>query len=177
MSCKILARYTVNNTQKTNVKKRDFFQPKGRQVDDRVMDVVSNILGEMPLRRDLLIEALHKIQDRFGVMGSPELAALAEIFKLSQVEVYEVASFYHHFDIVKEEETPPFKSKLRICDGLSCEMAGAKHIIEEITDKLKGANVTIQKVPCIGRCGDAPAGMFDLFPIDKLNLEKVLKIK
>ena len=176
MSCKILARYTVNTTQKTNVKKRDFFQPKGRQVDDRVMDVVSNILGEMPLRRDLLIEALHKIQDRFGFIGSPEIAALAEIFKLSQVEVYEVASFYHHFDIVREEETPPFKSKLRICDGLSCEMAGAKHIIEEITDKLKGANVTIQKVPCIGRCGDAPAGRFDMVPIDRLDVLKVLKI-
>ncbi len=173
----ILARDTMNNIQKTKFKKRDFFQPKGRQVDDNVLDAVTNILGGMPLNRDLLIEALHKIQDKFGFIGSPELAALAEIFKLSQVEVYEVASFYHHFDIVKEEETPPFKSKLRICDGLSCEMAGAKKIIEEISNKLNGAEVTIQKVPCIGRCGDAPAARFDMVPIDKLNLSKVLKIK
>ncbi len=167
----------MNNIQKTKFKKRDFFQPKGRQVDDNVLDAVTDILGGMPLNRDLLIEALHKIQDKFGFIGSPELAALAEIFKLSQVEVYEVASFYHHFDIVKEEETPPFKSKLRICEGLSCEMAGAKQIIEEISNKLNGAEVTIQKVPCIGRCGDAPAARFDLVPIDKLNLAKVLKIK
>ena len=176
MCSKILARDSMNKIQKPGFKKRDFFQPKGRQVDDEVLDSVKAILGNLSIRRDLLIEALHKIQDRYGFIGSPELAALAEIFKLSQAEVYEVASFYHHFEIVREEDTPPFKSKLRICDGLSCEMAGAKELIEEISVKLKAQKVEVQKVPCIGRCGDAPAARFDMVPIDKLDISKVLEL-
>ena len=166
----------MNKIIKSDFKKRDFFQPKGRQVDDDVLNSVQSILSDMTIRRDLLIEALHKIQDKYGFLGSPELAALAEIFKLSQAEVYEVASFYHHFEIVKEEETPPFKSKLRICDGLSCEMAGAKELIKEISHGFKNKEVEIQKVPCIGRCGNAPAARFDMVPIDRLNITKVQEV-
>jgi formate dehydrogenase len=166
----------MNKIQKSGKNKRDFFQPKGRQVDDKILDSVKELLGNMTIRRDLLIEALHKIQDRYGFIGSPELAALAEIFRLSQAEVYEVASFYHHFEIVKEEDPPPFKSKLRICDGLSCEIAGAKTLIKEISEELKDFEVEVKKVPCIGRCGTAPAARFDMTPIDKLDVASVLKV-
>jgi NADH:ubiquinone oxidoreductase subunit E len=106
--------------------------PKGRRVDPAALGEVQGLLAGETLRRDRLIEYLHRINDRFGQLASPHLAALAQELKLAQTEVYEVASFYHHFDIVKEgpdgRVSAPPALTVRVCDGLSCEMAGAQDL-------------------------------------------------
>ena len=122
----------MNKIQKITAGKRDFFTPKGRQVDDTTIAKIKSILGDLEIRRDLLIEALHKVQDAYGYINASDMAALADIFRLSQAEVYEVGSFYHHFNIIKEDQEKPSKSRLRICDGLSCEMAGANTLFQRI---------------------------------------------
>ena len=104
----------MNKIQKITAGKRDFFSPKGRQAEDTTIANIKSILGDLEIRRDLLIEALHKVQDAYGYISASDMAALAEIFRLSQAEVYEVGSFYHHFDIIKEDQEKPFKSKLQI---------------------------------------------------------------
>ena len=137
-------------------KRRDPSLPKGRQISDEDVCTIAALLGDLPPRRDLLIEALHIIQDSVGYLSTTSIAALAEHFRLSQVEVYEVASFYHHFDVVKENQDPPPPLTIRICDGLSCEMAGANDLIEDLKASM-GENIRIQPVPCLGRCDFAPA--------------------
>src|SRR6185369_14813804 len=99
--------------------------PKGRPVDPRAVEEVSALLKEEPRRRDLLIEHLHKINDRYGHLSAAHLAALAQEMKLAQTEVYEVATFYHHFEVVKEGEAPPPSLTVRVCDSIACELAGA----------------------------------------------------
>ena len=166
----------MNKIQKITAGKRDFFSPKGRQVDDATVDNIKSVLGDLEIRRDLLIEALHKVQDAFGYISAPDMAALAEIFRLSQAEVYEVGSFYHHFNIIKEDQKKPFKSKLRICDGLSCEMAGANTLFNRIKAKFSAEKIEVEKVPCIGRCSSAPAARFNRTPVDNSDVEKIVEI-
>ena len=166
----------MNKIQKITAGKRDFFSPKGRQVDDATVDNIKSVLGDLEIRRDLLIEALHKVQDAYGYINAPDLAALAEVFRLSQAEVYEVGSFYHHFNIIKEDQEKPFKSKLRICDGLSCEMAGANTLFERMKEKFSAEEIEVEKVPCIGRCSSAPAARFNKTPIDNSDVDKIVEI-
>src|SRR3954466_7371640 len=106
--------------------------PKGRQVDPRALDEVRALLGDRPRRRDLLIEHFHLIQDHYGHLSAAHLAALAEEMKLALAEVYEVATFYAHFDVVKEGETPPPPITIRVCDSLSCAMAGGEHLLDAL---------------------------------------------
>ncbi|HZT20123.1 MAG TPA: NAD(P)H-dependent oxidoreductase subunit E, partial [Dongiaceae bacterium] len=106
--------------------------PKGRQVDPDALAEVQALLGERPRRRDFLIEHLHLLQDRYGHLAARHLAALAQEMKLPMAEVYEVASFYAHFDIVLEGETPPPALTVRVCDSLSCEMAGAQELLKAL---------------------------------------------
>jgi formate dehydrogenase len=133
-------------------------QPKGRQVDAAALQQVQALLGQAPRRRDLLIEFLHLIQDAFGSLSAAHLAALASELHLAQVEVFEVASFYHHFDIVREGDTAPPALTVRVCDGLSCELAGAAKLLERLP-ALLGREVRVVPVPCIGRCDQAPAAL------------------
>src|SRR6266851_4394240 len=98
--------------------------PKGRPVDPQAREDVLALLGDVPRRRDLLIEHLHRIQDRFGCLSARHLVALAAEMKLAMAEVYEVATFYHHFDVVKEGAPPPAIT-VRVCNSIACEMAGA----------------------------------------------------
>src|SRR6478672_12873666 len=100
--------------------------PKGRPVHPQAVAEVRALLKEEPRRRDLLIEHLHKINDRYGHLSAAHLAALAQEMSLAMTEVYEVATFYHHFDVVKEGETPPPPLTVRVCETLSCQMAGAE---------------------------------------------------
>jgi formate dehydrogenase len=100
--------------------------PKGRQVDPKARAEVQALLIDAPRRRDLLIEYLHRIQDRYGHLSAAHLVALAAEMKLSMTEVYEVATFYHHFDVVKDGDVAPPAITVRVCDSISCEMAGAK---------------------------------------------------
>ncbi|MCT4556323.1 MAG: NAD(P)H-dependent oxidoreductase subunit E, partial [Pelagimonas sp.] len=101
-------------------------RPKGRQYEDFALAEVRALLGDRPRRRDLLIEFLHLIQDAHGHLSAAHLRALAEEMRISMAEIQEVASFYAHFDIVKEGETPPPALTIRVCDSLSCELAGAE---------------------------------------------------
>ncbi|TYC68057.1 NADH-quinone oxidoreductase subunit F [Stappia sp. BW2] len=132
-------------------------QPKGRQVEDAALDEIRKLLGDEPRRRDLLIEHLHKIQDAFGCLEARHLRALAEEMRLSQAEVYEVASFYHHFDIVREGDARPAPLTVRVCDSVACALKGADALAAALETGVDPAKVRIQKVPCIGRCAGAPA--------------------
>src|SRR6516162_8235375 len=129
--------------------------PKGRQADPRALEEVRALLGERPRRRDLLIEHLHLIQDRYGHLSAPHLVALAQEMKLALTEVYEVATFYAHFDVVKEDETPPPALTVRVCDSLSCAMAGAEHLLRTLPNRL-GPDVRVVRAPCMGACDRAP---------------------
>ena len=131
-------------------------RPKGRQVDPAALQQVLALLGDLPRRRDLLIEFLHLIQDAYDCLSTAHLAALAAELRLAQVEVFEVASFYHHFDIVREGEPAPPALTVRVCDGLSCEMAGAGELLARLP-ALLGREVRVVAAPCIGRCDQAPA--------------------
>ena len=130
--------------------------PKGRPVDPVARAEVEALLEGAPLDAQYLIENLHRIQDRFGQLSAAHLNALAAVMKLAQAEVYEVATFYHHFDVVKEGETAPAKLTVRVCETLSCSMAGGEALLERLP-KILGADVRVIAAPCIGRCAEAPA--------------------
>ena len=135
--------------------KRSPFFPKGRQVDPQALDEVRGLLGDLPRRRDLLIEHLHLLQDRYGYLSARHLAALAEEMKLAMTEVYEVATFYAHFDVVMEDETPPPALTIRVCDSLTCEMMGARELLDGLRKKM-GEKIRVVRAPCMGRCETAP---------------------
>ena len=143
---------------------------KGRQLDPSALLEVQKLLEDMPRRKELLIEALHLIQDKYHYLSAKHLVALAHEMRLSSAEVYEVATFYHHFDVIKEsdinepDKAPPPPITVRVCDSVTCEMSGAK----ELSDALKKASLTvpdsgelvrIQSVPCVGRCQHAPVAV------------------
>jgi formate dehydrogenase len=130
--------------------------PKGRQFDDVALGEVRALLGDRPRRRDLLIEHLHLIQDAHGCLSAAHLRALAEEMRLAQAEVFEVATFYAHFDVVKEGETPPPALTIRVCDSLSCELAGAQDLLAALKAGLDPERVRVLRAPCMGRCDTAP---------------------
>src|SRR6516225_5027266 len=129
--------------------------PKGRQVDPTALGEVRALLGERDRRRDLLIEHLHLIQDQYGRLSAAHLAALAQEMRLALAEVYEVATFYAHFDVVKEGDAPPAPVTVRVCDSLSCAMVGAEHLLRELPNRL-GPDVRVVRAPCMGACDRAP---------------------
>jgi NADH:ubiquinone oxidoreductase subunit F (NADH-binding)/NADH:ubiquinone oxidoreductase subunit E len=148
--------------------------PKGRQLEDGAWAEVQALLGEGPRRRDLLIEYLHRIQDQFGHLSAAHLRALAEEMRLSQAEVYEVASFYAHFDVIREGETPPPALTIRVCDSLSCELAGAQALKSALEDGVDPGQVRILRAPCMGRCDTAPVVELGHHHIDHATPESVL---
>ncbi len=129
--------------------------PKGRNVTEEAAGEIEALLGERPHRRDLLIEFLHLVQDRYGQLSAAHLAALAQAMSLPMAEVYEVASFYAHFDIVGEDEESPPPLTVRVCDSLTCAMLGAEALLETLPGKL-GREVRVVRAPCMGRCETAP---------------------
>jgi formate dehydrogenase beta subunit len=159
-------------------KKRKREAPRGRVVDPAALAEVKALVGDMPLRHDLLIEYLHLINDRYKQLAAPHLAALARLLGLAQAEVYEVATFYHHFDVVKEDRdgklTAPPALTVRVCDGLSCEMAGAKSLLERLP-ALLGREVRVIPAPCVGRCEQAPVAVVHQKPVPGASLESVQK--
>jgi formate dehydrogenase beta subunit len=160
----------MDQPAKRNTMRRDISLPKGRQVEETASAEVGALLGDMPRRRDLLIEALHLIQDGTGQLSAANLAAVADEFRIGQAEVFEVASFYHHFDIVKEGETGPAPLTIRVCDGLSCSMAGADTIINALKDVTDASQIRVQNVPCIGRCDTAPAAQIGKRAVDNATV-------
>jgi NADH:ubiquinone oxidoreductase subunit F (NADH-binding)/NADH:ubiquinone oxidoreductase subunit E len=147
--------------------------PKGRRVDPAALADVQRLLGDESRQPDLLIEHLHKLQDRFGHLSAQHLAALAQEMRLAQTEVYEVASFYHHFDVVKEGGAAPEALTVRVCDGLSCEMAGAQDLLRKLP-ALLGREVRVIAAPCIGRCEQAPAAVVGQNPVPNATCEAVV---
>ena len=141
-------------TAKTGGRRRPPRTPKGRQVDPAALDEVRALLTDRPRRRDLLIEHLHLIQDHYGHLSAAHLAALAAEMKLAQTEVYEVATFYSHFDVVKDGPAPPAVT-VRVCDSLSCAMAGAEALLKKLPGIL-GKDVRVVRAPCMGACDRAP---------------------
>ena len=154
-------------------KGRDGRHPKGRQLEDRALDEVRALLGERPRRRDLLIEYLHLIQDRYGHLAAAHLAALAHEMRLAQTEVYEVATFYAHFDVVKEGESAPPPVTVRVCDSLTCELMGAKTLLSALLSGLNPSEVRVVRAPCIGRCDGAPAVEVGHQAIDRATPDQV----
>jgi NADH:ubiquinone oxidoreductase subunit F (NADH-binding)/NADH:ubiquinone oxidoreductase subunit E len=136
-------------------RRRPLRTPKGRQVDPQAAADIEALLTDRPRRRDLLIEHLHLIQDHYGHLSAAHLAALAQEMKLALTEVYEVATFYAHFDVVKEGQTPPPPVTVRVCDSLSCALNGAERLFAELPRKL-GANARVVRAPCMGACDRAP---------------------
>jgi formate dehydrogenase len=147
-------------------------KPKGRTVDPRALAEVRALLGAAPRRRDLLIEHLHRLQDRHGHISAAHLVALAQEMKLSAAEVYEVATFYHHFDVVKEGEAAPPALTVRVCESLSCELAGADGLIRELRRAL-GGGVRVIPAPCVGRCEQAPVAVVGQNPVGRATAGKV----
>ena len=147
-------------------------RPKGRAVDETALKELRTLLGERPRQRDLLIEYLHLIQDHFGQLAARHLGALAEEMKLSLAEVYEVATFYAHFDVVTEDDVEAPVVTVRVCDSLSCELAGAQKLLGALQDGAPD-NVRVVRAPCMGRCDTAPVAEVGHFHVDHASVESV----
>jgi formate dehydrogenase len=146
--------------------------PKGRAVDPRARAEVRALVGDDPTRRDLLIEYLHLIQDRYGCLSAAHLVALAAEMRLSMAEVYEVATFYHHFDVVKDGDSPPAPITVRVCDSIACELAGSRDLLQALPTAL-GAGVRVIHAPCVGRCETAPVAVVGQNPVPHATAERV----
>jgi formate dehydrogenase len=144
--------------------------PKGRAVEPKALAEVQALLAEEPRRPDLVIEHLHKINDKFGYLSAAHLAAFAQEMRLALAEVYEVATFYHHFEVVKEGERPPAPLTVRVCDSISCELAGARELLKNLSF---GDEVRVVPAPCVGRCEVAPCVVVHQNPIGNATVEKV----
>jgi formate dehydrogenase beta subunit len=167
----------INPVSAAGIRERKRQGPKGRRAGAQAVADIRDLLGDASRQRDLLIEHLHKIQDRFGHLSAAHLAALAEEMALSQTEVYEVASFYHHFDIVKEGETAPEALTVRVCDSLSCSMAGSQQLLEKLPAIL-GRDVRVLHAPCVGRCEQAPVAVVGQNPVPNATIDAVVaKVK
>jgi formate dehydrogenase len=150
--------------------------PKGRALDDVALAEVQALLGSRARRRDLLIEFLHLIQDAYGHLSAAHLRALAHEMRLSQAEVYEVASFYDHFDVVKEGETPPPALTIRVCDSVSCMLAGAETLVGALQKGADLASVRVVRAPCMGRCAAAPAARIGDREVDHATVKGLLEM-
>ncbi len=150
--------------------------PKGRQVDDAALTEIQALLGELPRRRDLLIEHLHLIQDRYGHLSARYLRALAYEMQLSMAEVWEVATFYAHFDPIREDDVPPPALTIRVCDSLSCELAGAKALKAALEQGHDPEQVRVLRAPCMGRCDTAPVAEVGHRHVDHATPEAIAEV-
>lgn len=159
---------------KNKLKDKITLRPRGRKVDFEVLSALEKLLNTDFYRRDHLIEYLHIIQDTHGAITKDYMTALASLMGISLTEVYEVATFYHHFDVVETDDDKPPALTVRVCDSVSCEMNGAKELAQTLDNYFKGT-VRVQKVPCIGRCQSAPAAVVKMNPVDNATFEKIKK--
>ena len=156
-------------------KRRKKRYQRGHRVDLAALEEVRELLADAPRRRDLLIEHLHRLQDHFHHLSARHLVALAHEMNLTPAVVYEVASFYHHFDILREGESPPPVLTVRVCDSISCRMAGAEALIEALEHHADGG-FRIQRVPCVGRCAHAPVAVVGQNPVHQADPEQVMQV-
>ena len=157
-----------------NIKKKNKrYQVKGRQVTNSAASDIKYLLGDRPRRDDLLIEYLHLIQDTYKHVSAEHMAALAKELRLAMAEVYEVATFYHHFDVVKEGEKTPAPLTVRVCDGITCEMKGAKALKQELLAKCE-TGVRVISAPCVGACDRAPVAVVGQNQVHKASTQSVI---
>ncbi len=146
--------------------------PKGRPVDPQARAEVQALLDGKPRRRDLLIEHLHLIQDKYGCLSDVHLVALAAEMKMAMAEVYEVATFYHHFDVVKDGEAKPPAITVRVCDSIACDLAGSRDLLAALPAAL-GGEVRVLHAPCVGRCETAPVAVVGQNPVPRATVDKI----
>ena len=147
---------------------------KGRQLEDHALVEIANLLDGRSRQRDLLIEHLHLIQDKFGALHARHLQALAELLRLPMAEVFEVASFYAHFDIILDGEEAPAAVTIRVCDSLSCEMKGAAKLLDQLKSATDGKSIRVVRAPCMGRCDTAPVAEVGHNHVDHATCSNVL---
>ena len=145
---------------------------KGRQADDVSLAEVRQLIGDAPHRRDLLIENLHKLNDEYRALHDRHLVALAKEMNLPMAEVYEVATFYHHFEVVRGND-PVADITVRVCDGIACELAGAQNLLAKLPAILGNPNVKVVAAPCVGRCEQAPVAVVHQYPVLFATTDKV----
>ena len=146
---------------------------QGRVTPHKALADIRQLLGDEPRDRDLLVEHLHKIQDRYGCLSHRHLLALSIEMKLPMAEVYETATFYHHFDVLKSDDAPPPPLTVRVCESLTCEMFGARELSAALRAATSGEQVRVQPVPCVGRCHAAPVAVVGARPVEQANKDKV----
>ena len=149
--------------------------PKGRQAEPEHVEEIRALLGDTPIRRDLLIEYLHAVQDHYGCLLADYLVALAEVMRLSLAEVYETATFYAHFDIIAEDENPPPPITIRVCDSLTCEVMGAQQLLQDLREEFE-PGVRIVRAPCMGRCDTAPVAEAGKRHVDKATVANITSV-
>lgn len=145
---------------------------KGRQADDASIAQVRQLIGDAPHRRDLLIENLHKLNDEYRALHDRHLVALAKEMNLPMAEVYEVATFYHHFEVVRGND-PIADILIRVCDGIACELAGAQNLLAKLPSILGNPNIKVAPAPCVGRCEQAPVAVVHQYPVLFATTDKV----
>ena len=172
---------TVESTHPTRKKRQTsgapvtFFPRKRRRdADDASVALVRQLLGNRSRRRDLLIEHLHLLQDFVGYLDIKHLHALAAEMKISAAEIHEVATFYHHFDVVREGEKAPPPLTVRVCDSVTCSMAGADKLVTALEQSLQD-NIRVQRVPCVGRCAEAPVVVVGTHPVPQAEAAGVIE--
>ncbi len=164
----------VSQTETSLKKKKRRWTPKGRQVEDKYLDEVSKLFSGLIFKRDELIEYLHILQDKFGVLYDKHLVALSTIINLPLSEIYEVATFYAHFNIVKDSKDYNPVNVVRVCESLTCELFGAHKLLKDIK-KLENKNIKVVPGPCMGRCNVAPTVCVGKNYVDEANFDKVKK--
>ena len=153
-----LPKFPDSNKLKVKTKKHYVPYPKGRTLDQKASDDIKSLINGTPVRRDLLIEYLHLIQDRFRCIKKKHLAALSDIMKIPFAEAFEVASFYAHFDVIDDDSPQPPEITLRVCDSLTCELKGSDVLIKNLKKKYHNSDkVRVLRAPCMGLCDHAPA--------------------
>lgn len=150
--------------------------PKGRQLEEEAREEVCGLLGEGPHSRDRLIENMHLVQDAYGCLEARHLKALADEMSMAQAEVYEVASFYDHFDIVKEGDDRPAPLTIRVCDSIACMMAGSEQLIDELSTGADPDMIRVVRAPCVGRCAGAPAARIGNREVDHAHAGELLRM-
>ena len=165
----------ISQTDSSLKKKKRRWKPKGRQVENSFYEEVSNLLRGIKFKRDELIEYLHLLQDNFGVLYDKHLVALSTITNLPLSEIYEVATFYAHFNIVKNSDTFEPIKVVRVCESLTCELFGAQKLLSDLKSS-ENKNIKVVPGPCMGRCDVAPTVCVGKNYVDNASASKVEKV-
>ena len=159
-----------------DINKNKKFYPKGRKTEDDALKEIKGLIQNLPLQRDLLIEYLHLIQDKFGEIRKKHLAALSELLKIPFAESYEVATFYAHFDVIEDDEPSIQDITIRVCDSLTCELFGSEKLIKDLSENLDKKKVRVLRAPCMGLCDKAPACEVGHKHVENSDLKKIKEI-